>query len=308
MDIITNLSQVKLSQTVATIGFFDGVHLGHRSLIEQVVKIAHELKQPSLIVTFSEHPRKVLAADYQPELLNTLNEKLCLLAKCNPDYCYTLKFNKEMAKLTYQEFMRVYLKDKLHVSTLVVGYDHHFGCNAPSCFEEYKEYGKSIGMDVIQADKYVLDGESVSSSAVRFCLQVGNVEKAAHLLGYAYSLEGKVIAGSHLGHRFGFPTANMDIQKFHKMMPMDGAYAVKVEVNNQTFAGMAYIGRRPTIDREGRRSFEVHILNFSNDIYNEPLHVEFIRRLRAEKHFDTVDGLMEQLKKDMAKVEQILDV
>lgn len=304
MDIIKSLIGKTLPPNVATIGFFDGVHLGHQNLISQVRRIAKERDLPSLIITFGEHPRKVLCADYQPELLNMLNEKLCLLAKCNTDYCYVLDFNKEVAKLNSYEFMKNYLKDKLNVKTLVVGYDHHFGCDKQDGFTAYKNYGQQLDIEVVKAEKFELNGELISSSSVRFCLQVGDVEKAAYLCGRPYSVDGTVIRGHQLGRKLGFPTANINIKGLHKMLPMDGVYAVTVSVQNSIYAGMAYIGRRPTVSTDGSRNLEVNILNFAQDIYDEELHIEFINRLRAEKRFNSYEELTEQLRLDLQKAEK----
>lgn len=315
MNIIEDLSKTQILANVASLGFFDGVHLGHQSLLRQLNKEAKSRKLPSLVITFQEHPRRVFQADYQPQLLTTLNEKLCRLAQCHPDYCYVLPFDREMSHLTYQEFMKTWLKDTLRVNTLVVGYDHHFGSNRNSCFEDYKAFGEKIGIEVVQAEEYkgFEEGQSatidsVSSSTIRFALQVGDVEKAESLLGYEYCLDGTVVSGDHLGQRFGFPTANLDPVAIHKMLPMDGAYAVKVEIEGETYAGMAYIGRRPTVLHDGPHTVEVHILHFAEDIYDKPMHIDFVRRLRADKHFDSVQALTAQLQRDLEKTDKMAEL
>ena len=306
MKILKSLADAQLPPCVATIGFFDGVHLGHQDLIRQVEVVAAEHQLPSLIITFGQHPRRVLRTDYQPEMLNTPKEKLSLLAHCHPDYCCVLDFDTRMAGMTSYEFMDRVLKQQLNVRYLVVGYDHHFGCDMNHGFEQYAEYGKELGIGVIKASQFLLDGKPVSSSAIRFLLQVGDVTQAARLLGRSYSVEGKVVRGQSLGRKLGFPTANLDVHMLHKMLPLDGAYATRVTLGDRQYAGMANIGRRPTVEHEGERTLEVHILNFADDIYDQDLHLDFERRIRAEHRFASYVELTEQLRKDLQRVEQIV--
>ena len=208
--------------------------------------------------------------------------------------------------MTSYEFMDRVLKQQLNVRYLVVGYDHHFGCDMNHGFEQYAEYGKELGIGVIKASQFLLDGKPVSSSAIRFLLQVGDVTQAARLLGRSYSVEGKVVRGQSLGRKLGFPTANLDVHMLHKMLPLDGAYATRVTLGDRQYAGMANIGRRPTVEHEGERTLEVHILNFADDIYDQDLHLDFERRIRAEHRFASYVELTEQLRKDLQRVEQIV--
>jgi len=306
MEIIKDIKTTQIPANVATIGFFDGVHLGHRDLIEQVRVIAAERGLKSLLITFQNHPRTILQTDYVPELLSTPNEKLCLLAETKVDMCFPLNFTKTMSELSAKEYMKQYLHDMLNVKVLVIGYDNHFGKGSKERFSQYKKYGQELGMEVVEAKQFLFEGKNASSSAVRFCLEVGDVQKAALLLGRPYSFDGIVVKGEHLGHTIGFPTANIDPAAIHKMLPMDGSYAVKVEYLNEKYAGMVNIGFKPTFGSSKKRTVEVYILNFADDIYDEKIHLDFVQRLRAEKRFSSVEELREQLRKDVEKVERIV--
>jgi riboflavin kinase/FMN adenylyltransferase len=306
MEIIKDIKAGQIPANVATIGFFDGVHCGHRDLIEQVRAIAAERGLKSLLVTFKTHPRTVIETDYVPELLSTTNEKLCLLAETKADLCFPLDFTKSMAQLTAKEFMKEYLRDMLNVKVLIVGYDNHFGKGGKEGLSQYKKYGQELGIEVIGAKQFQIDGQNVSSSSVRFCLQVGDVQKAELLLGRPYGFDGIVVKGEQLGQTIGFPTANINPAAIHKMLPMDGSYAVKVEYLNEIYAGMMNIGFRPTFTSVRKRTVEVYILNFADEIYDEEIHEDFVQRLRAEKRFNTREELREQLRKDVERVEKVV--
>jgi riboflavin kinase/FMN adenylyltransferase len=308
MEIIKDIKATQIPANVATIGFFDGVHLGHRDLIEQVRTIASERGLQSLLITFQNHPLTILQTDYVPELLSTPNEKLCLLAETKVDMCFPLNFTKAMSQLSAKEYMEQYLRDMLNVKVLVIGYDNHFGNGSKESFAQYKKYGEKMGIEVVEAKQFLFEGKNVSSSAVRFCLEVGDVQKAALLLGRPYSFDGIVVKGEHLGHTIGFPTANINPEAIHKMLPMDGSYAVKVEYLNHDYAGMMNIGFRPTFSSEKKRTVEVYILNFTEEIYGEEIHLDFVQRLRAEKRFNSPEELREQLRKDVEKVERIVNL
>ena len=306
MKVIRNIGNEDLQPSVATIGFFDGVHCGHRALIKQVRDEAHKRSLKSMLITFPEHPRRVMDAEYQPELLSTASEKICLLASTGADYCVVLPFTKEISQLTAKEFMEEYLMKKLGVEVLVVGYDHHFGRSASEHFDDYVRYGKELGLEVVQGEACQVDGERISSSAVRTYLQIGNMEKVEHCLGRPYSIDGKVVKGQYVGHELGFPTANLDPLSIGKKLPLDGVYAVKIPINGTDYIGMLNIGGRPTIDEGGERTVEVHILNFADDLYGEELHVDFAHRLRAERKFSSREELVAQLRRDVVRVESIM--
>jgi riboflavin kinase/FMN adenylyltransferase len=248
----------------------------------------------------------VIHAGFRPELLTTCDEKIEMLAGTGIDYCILLDFTPQTALLSAQEFMANILHQQCNVQTLVIGYDHRFGHNRSEGFESYVQYGKELGMEVTRSlCDYACHGVTVSSSVVRSLLQKGEVEQASDCLGTNYSLTGTVVGGYKVGRTLGFPTANIRMDNPDKLIPLDGVYAVRVTVNGESFAGMLNIGHRPTVSNGEHRSIEVHILGFRSDIYDCPVHVAFLRRLRPEQKFDSVEVLAAQLRKDASEVEAL---
>lgn len=293
---------------VATIGFFDGVHRGHRFLIEQVRQYAHSQGMPSLLITFRTHPRQVMQADYQPKLLSTLTEKKELLADTGADYCAILEFTSRMSHLSAREFMSEVLKDRLNVKMLVIGYDHRFGHGRTGGFSEYVEYGKELGIEVRRAEPLTLSEIPVSSSVTRAFLSEGEVEMAARCLMRPYALNGIVTSGFQIGRELGFPTANLQIEDMQKLIPKGGVYAVRVTdalTPSKVYAGMLNVGVRPTVGNGADLSVEVHILHFEGDLYGHQLTVEFMHRLRDEKKFRNKGELVNQLRADALAVEDM---
>lgn len=292
---------------VATIGFFDGVHKGHRFLIDKVVKMAHSMPDTdAMVITFDTHPREVVCPTWHPHLLTTLDEKLLLLSKTKIDSCAVLHFDADMAQLSAREFMQTVLHDRLHVAKLVTGYDNRFGHNRQEGFDNYVRYGKEIGMEVVQNTALEVDGLKVSSSVVRHMLSEGRVAEAGNCLGYPYFLCGKVVSGYQEGRKLGFPTANIQPNDAHKLVPQSGVYAVKLRLEGTVSRkhGMMNIGTRPTFN--GRRiSLEAHIFDFEDNIYGRQVEVEFVKKLRNERKFDTIGGLVAQLKADREQAIQL---
>lgn len=291
--------EVVMAPCVATIGFFDGVHRGHQFLIRHLVEAANPEGLESTIITFDQHPRKVLQSDYQPELLSTLDSKLLLLSKTKVDNAVVLHFDKEMAALSAHDFMQKVLCEKLHVKKLFIGYDHRFGHNREETFEDYVRYGKELGMEIVQSQAFVLNDIHVSSSVIRSFLKEGEVALANLALGYPYTIIGKVVNGYHEGRKLGFPTANLDISHFGQLIPAPGVYAVKVRMENSVVwrQGMMNIGTRPTFGGK-RVTLEAHIFHFDGDIYGQLLLVSFVKRIRGEQKFDNPNELAAQLKED----------
>lgn len=313
MQIIRGTSAITPEPCVATIGFFDGVHSGHRYLIRQVKEIASAKGLHSAIVTFPVHPRKVMNADYHPELLTTADEKISLLSEIGIDYCLMLDFTPDISQLSAQEFMHKVLKERYQVECLVIGYDHRFGHNRSEGFEDYVRYGKEIGIEVIRAKAYTssieIGGERhvpVSSSLIRRLLHEGDVDIAARCLGYEYFLDGTVVGGYQVGRKIGFPTANLNVDNSDKLIPADGVYAVWVEFDGKKYMGMLNIGVRPTIDNGPNRTVEVNILRFNSDIYDKCIRLTFVKRTRPELKYNNIDELIEQLHKDAEETEAIL--
>ena len=293
------------SPTVATIGFFDGVHLGHRFLIQQVKVAATQTGWQSSIITFPVHPRQVIQSEFQPQLLSSPEEKIELLASTGVDNCILLPFTRELSQLTAYEFMQL-LYDKYKVRMLVIGYDHRFGHNRAETFEDYCRYGQELGIHIMQASAYTQEQDKVSSSAIRRALQTGDIRTATKFLGYHYYLEGTVVDGYKVGRKIGFPTANLRVDFPNKLIPSIGVYAVCVYVNGEKHKGMLNIGYRPTINNGTDLSIEVHILDFQGDIYHQKMRIEFIDFLRPEEKFNSVDELILQMQKDKEDTIRVL--
>ena len=305
MNIIEDTYPQALPPTVATIGFFDGVHLGHRYLINQVKIAASQCGWCSSIITFPIHPRQVIQSDYQPQLLSSPEEKIELLIQTGIDNCILLPFTQELSRLTAYEFMQL-LYDKYKVRMLVIGYDHRFGHNRAETFEDYCRYGRELGIHIMQATAYTQEQDKVSSSAIRRALLSGDVMTAHKYMGYNYFLEGTVVSGYQVGRKIGFPTANLRVDFPYKLIPSIGVYAVRVQVAGQQWKGMLSIGYRPTINNGNDLSIEVHILDFQGDIYNQKMRLEFIEFLRPEIKFDSADELVLQIQKDKEETIKVL--
>ena len=306
MNIIRDTHPQALTPSVATIGFFDGVHLGHRHLINQVKMAASLNGWCSSIITFPVHPRQVIQSDYQPSLLSSPEEKIELLASTGIDNCILLPFTRELSQLTAWEFMQL-LYEQYKVRMLVIGYDHRFGHNRAETFEDYCRYGRELGIHIMQATAYTQEQDKVSSSAIRRALLSGEVSTATKYLGYPYFLQGTIVSGYQVGRKIGFPTANLQVDFSNKLIPSIGVYAVYVYVNGQKYKGMLNIGHRPTLNNGTDLSIEVHILDFEGDIYHQPMRIEFVDFLRAEAKFQSTEELALQIQKDKEAALQILD-
>lgn len=306
MQLLCETSDIALRPSVATIGFFDGVHRGHRYLIKQVREVAAARGIASSVITFPIHPRKVMQSDYHPALLTTCDEKVALLAETGIDYCMMLDFTPELARLSAKQFMEM-LKEQYQIQALVVGYDHRFGHNRSEGFEDYVRYGQELGMEVLLAHAYSYNEDSiVSSSIIRQFLQQGKVAEAADCLSYQFFLEGRVVGGYRVGRKIGFPTANLHVNDPDKIIPADGVYAVYVYLNGVRYGGMLSIGYRPTIGNGTDRSVEVNIFHFNSDIYNQPMRITFVRYMRPELKFDTVEELVARIHQDEVDVKAVL--
>lgn len=292
---------------VATIGFFDGVHCGHRHLIRQVTEEARRRSLASLVVTFDRHPRQVLDSEYCPRMLTTFTERIQLLSQTDVDRCVVLPFNRHMASLTARDFMSEVLLKRLGVKVLVTGYDSRFGSGRSDGFNDYVGYGKDMGMEVMRGEPLVVGGVGVSSSVIRSLLCEGEVTMAARCLGYPYMLAGTVVAGERIGRRLGFPTANILPDDESQLIPACGVYAVKVSLPSagRQLGGMMNIGMRPTFGGD-RMTLEVHVFGFSGDIYGQRMAVSFVSRLRGECKFRSGEELAAWLAEDEAAARAVL--
>ena len=302
-------SEVPAVSQVATIGFFDGVHRGHCSLLSQVVRQAAQRNRQSTVVTFDIHPRQLVNPDFQPLLLTTLDEKLQLLSLQGIDRVAVLHFDEQMASLSARDFMSVVLSRQLNVDTLVLGYDSRFGHGRTAGFADYEAYGRSMGIDVLRATPLLSDdGTPVSSSLVRNLLLSGNIAQANDALGRRYSLTGNVVEGFHEGRRLGFPTANLALADRQRLVPGRGVYAVWAELTgySEPMPAMMNIGTRPTYNGSSQ-TLEVHIIGYEGDLYGQDVTVTFAERIRSEQPFDSPSALASQLQVDRKACIQILN-
>jgi riboflavin kinase/FMN adenylyltransferase len=295
MQIIHDISIPQPRASVATIGFFDGVHAGHRFLLRQVETEAAARGMLTAVVTFPVSPARVMRPEVELPLLSTPFEKLEMLEAAGVDTCILLPFTPELAALTARQFMQL-LAGRYGIRALVIGYDHRFGHHRSEGFEDYVRYGRELGMEVIQAKEY--GPEKVSSSVIRRLLGEGKIEDANRLLGYPYYIEGTVVEGHQVGRHIGFPTANLRPASADKLVPGDGVYVAGVDVEGAHYRGILNIGHRPTLHNGPERSIEVHLLDFEGDLYSRPLRIELYRYLRPERKFDTTEALAEQIKLD----------
>ena len=290
---------LNLPLCTATIGFFDGVHAGHQFLIDELKKEAALRTQKSMVVTFAAHPQTILRPNTATEIITTLPEKLALLESTGIDYCVVLNFTKEMAQLSAQQFMQDILSSQYSAATLLTGYDHRFGHNRTDSFEQYVEYGHSIGVEVVRASQYqTADNVKVNSSRIRQLLKDGAITRANELLTRPYSFFGTVVEGQKLGRSIGFPTANLQPNDTAKLLLTYGVYTVKVTLNEEKYHGMMNIGCRPTIGANLESSIEVHLFDFNKDIYGQTLKVEVLKKIRDEQKFASIEELTTQLEKD----------
>ena len=291
---------------IATIGFFDGVHIGHCHLINMLKKVARERGVEACVITFDRHPRQVVQPEWCPEMLTSLEEKTQLLKATGIDRCEVLHFDREMANQSAHDFMLHTLKEKLGVSILVTGYDNRFGHNRSEGFEDYVRYGKEIGIEVIKGEELTDGSNNVSSSSIRRMLKEGRIEDATRCLGREYQLTGTVVGGEHIGRTIGFPTANIRPDDSSKLIPANGVYAVDVwsqagDINRER--AMLNIGTRPTFNGTAT-TIEVHIPHFAGNLYGSTLRIAFLRKIREERKFDSPEALVEQLNKDLRNIEQ----
>lgn len=286
---------------VLSLGMFDGVHFGHISIINLLKSVAQENNLETAILTFWPHPRKVFNPNDEIKLLNTLNEKLNLLENANLDVVFLKSFDENFRNLTGEEFVRQILVQKLNVKHIIIGHDHVFGKNKSGNFELLQKLSKELDFVVQQLDA-VKEGEfNISSTKIRNCLANGNIIGANKMLGYHYSVSGKVIDGKKLGRTIGYPTANIEVDEL-KLLPKKGAYIVEVYVKNKFYKGMLSIGTNPTVNGD-KLTVEVYILDFNEDIYGDEITVKFRDFLHEEIKFESLEKLIERLDEDKVLTE-----
>lgn len=306
MKIFKSTETPLFTRPVITVGTFDGVHFGHRKVLQKVVEEANRIGGDSVVLTFWPHPRHVLGkADFM--LLNTLEEKIALFESCHIDAVIIYEFTNDFAKTTSYDFVKKILVDKYRISSIVVGHDHHFGKMREGKFETLGNFSNEFGFKLFQVTPQVSGVNAVSSTLIRNELNEGNVASAREMLTYPYPINGKVVEGFKKGRHIGFPTANINVAETFKQLPADGVYAATAQLKGKTYKGMVNIGFRPTLNQpDPKRSIEIHLFDFEENIYGSTIKIEFYEKLRDETKFSSIEVLTEQLQKDKLQTEKIL--
>lgn len=280
---------------ILTVGTFDGVHRGHKKILERVVSEAKTLKGESVVLTLHPHPRKVLfPEDRALFFLNTIDEKVELLKNIGIKHLIIYPFSKEFASLTSSDFIEKILFKKLRIKQLIVGYDHHFGSDRQGNLDILRTCTNSFGFDVSKVSALIHNNEKISSTKIRNALFKGELEKANNYLSYNYTVSGKVVSGNKIGRTIGFPTANIEPDT-DKLIPANGVYAVDVIVLGEKHPGMLNLGSRPTITMDGKNVIEVHIFDFVGNLYDKSIKIVFKKFIRNELKFPDITKLKEQL-------------
>ncbi len=298
-----------IDSTVMTIGTFDGIHRGHRKIIHKICNRARAIGKKSLLVTFRPHPLSILSPDKAPEMLTTYEEKKEILAGCGIDYVAFLPFNSDLSIYDPRRFVKDFLVDRFRVSELIVGYDHRFGKGGSGDAHLLEKLGKEMNFSVEVIEPMLSGGQPISSSHVRKALSSGDVRSANDDLGRSYSFVGEVVAGNKRGRELGFPTANIRVLDKHnemKLIPLEGIYAVKARVDQDEVIAALHIGPRPTFG-DLDKMLELYILDFSRDIYKKKVKVEFVEYLRGILSFQSTEGLIAQMERDVEKTRRIFE-
>ncbi len=308
MIIHEGYENLNLKTPVVTLGIFDGVHRGHRSLLDNLVLQAKEAKGESVVITFSPHPRLVLDQNrVDLSFLTTMEEKIVLLEKSKIDHLIIIEFTKKFSRIKACDFIKKVLVEKIGTKHLLIGYNHHFGKGGEGDFNTVKQCAESFDFLVEQLQGFYTEEGTISSSAIREALFNGRLDDANRWLGYSYSVSGAIIEGRQIGRSIGFPTANIKPDFQYKLIPGNGVYAVEVKLDGLVYPGMLSIGTNPTVNEDPeKRSIEVHILNFNGDIYGKKISVIFRKRLRNEIKFENLVQLTEQMKLDRQQTLQLL--
>ena len=284
-------------KTIITLGTFDGVHIGHKKILEKVLQNTGDGQYESLVLTFFPHPRMILKEDSDMKLLNTIDEKIDLLDKIGIQNLVIHPFDEKFSRLTAEEFVKTILVDRFQVQKIIIGYDHRFGRNRTANINDLIAFGEQYDFEVEQISVQEINEISVSSTTIRNALLEGNMTLANDYLGYNYFLTGEVVKGKQLGRTINFPTANLKIQENYKLIPQNGVYIVKSVINEQTVFGMMNIGFNPTVNGQNQ-TIEIHYFDFDADLYHQKIRVSILQRIRSEQKFESVDLLKAQLETD----------
>lgn len=294
------------TSVVLTIGTFDGVHSGHGVILDKVCNYAKEKGGESVLITFEPHPRKLIFPEQPIHFITPLDKKLELITRAGINHIVVVPFTQEFAALSAEQYVSDFLVKLFKPSAIVIGYDHHFGNDRKGNIELLKEVQDNHGFDVVEIPAQLIEDATISSTKIRNAIASGDVQEAASMLGRNYTLSGKVTKGAQLGRTIGYPTANIVPNHVEQIVPNNGVYAVRVKYQDEVYGAMLNIGFRPTVSNKLTLHIEAHIFDFSKNVYNEQLELEFIARLRDEEKFNSLDELKEQLKKDEIASRQIL--
>lgn len=283
--------------SVITIGTFDGVHLGHKTILKRLVNTAKNENLDSVVLTFFPHPRMVLRQDHDIKLINTISERKQLLEKMGIDHLIIHPFSVEFSNLSALEYVRDILVKNLKAKKIIIGYDHRFGKNRTATIENLREFGKDFGFEVEEISAKEVDDVAISSTKIRKALENGDIRTANKFLGYPFMLSGKVVAGKAIGRTLAYPTANLHLEETYKIIPKNGVYVVQAEISNKKIFGITSIGTNPTVGGK-EKTIETFFLDFEEDLYGRELHLEFLAHIRDEAVFGSVEKLVEAIKKD----------
>lgn len=298
LKLFHSLSEYKAAKkSIVTIGTFDGVHIGHKLILEKLIQNAKERDCESVVLTFFPHPRMVLQESSDVKLINTIEEKSELIGNIGIENLIIHPFDQKFSRLTAEEFVKTILVDLLNIKKIIIGYDHRFGRNRTANIDDLIVYGKQYDFEVEQISAQEINDNAVSSTKIRNAILEGNISLANKYLGYNYTFSGEVVKGKQLGRTIGFPTANIQIKESYKLIPKNGVYIVKSNYDGNTIFGMMNIGNRPTVNGENQ-TIEVNFFDFDTDIYNKIISIEIIDFIREEQKFDSLDSLKSQLNKD----------
>ncbi len=308
MKIYNNFSDfVKVPNAIVTIGTFDGVHLGHQAILKDMVKTAKDIGGETVVITFYPHPRQVLninAANLR--FITTQEEKLQLLEKSGVDNVVVVNFTKEFSRVSSEDFIRDYIIEHINPVKLVIGYDHHFGNNRMGDFNLLSEMQNKYNFQVQRIEAHDVENIAVSSTKIRHSLQQGDIERANALLGYQFSYIGKVVSGNKIGREIGYRTANIEVEREFRLIETSGVYATYVDYEGKEYKSMTYIGKKPTVNNDEVENIEVHLFDFDGDLYNKEIKVRFVKRVRGEQKFESLDALKRQIQIDEKNIKEIL--
>ena len=286
------------SKTVVTIGTFDGVHLGHRKIINRLNKVAESKGLESTLLTFFPHPRMVLQQKQDLKLINTIDERIEFLSKTGLQNLIIEPFTLEFSRLTAEEYVEQFLVDYLKAAVVIVGYDHRFGRNRKADIRDLRRFAKTYDFEVVEISKQDIDDVAVSSTKIRKAIAEGEIDKANTFLTKPFTLSGQVVKGKQLGKSLGYPTANLHVEEDYKIIPKEGSYVVRSNINGETYFGMMNIGQNPTVNQSNHKFIETYFFDFDQNLYGQNLQIDLLKRIRDEKKFDSLDALKEAMKAD----------